>query len=505
MNSWHAITGLGVLVGVILRWVGLSRQSLWFDEGHSAWMASLTMTEMMQALSNDVGAPLYLTLLRGWQSIFGTSELAMRSLSAAAASAALVLFVPLARRLLASPPAVAAAVWLAAVSVVQIQYARDARYYALLSLEAVIALNALLIYLDNRRPRWLVIFAFAIAAMLYTHNAAMYYLLAINLLWLILARPLRWRPIVLTNLAIAALYLPWLPMLLEQTRWAQGRFWASPPTLDDVLRTVSYIAGGQVYHLSPMLHAIAIGPVRDAAQIAWVISIVVLALAAIAVSGPNRRQSLALAVFTFAPVLLVVVHSYVSQPVFMERLFVASSLSLPLMAVMASLGRQRKLAISLIALMTIWSIASAVGFELWEKKENWRAAEAYVATLPSEGTLLVFVANEGQLPFDYYARRNGRLMQYDRTGLPIGFFEKDPPEPVLRVLSDADVAHLERIMASGQYDRIVLIYSHEWFSDPDRRAERLLTGQWLGSDLQDFHDITIQVFTPRSGVADRSL
>ena len=89
---------------------------------------------------------------------------------------------------------------------------------------------------DDRRP-WAIGFAFAFAAMLYTHNWALFFGAACGAVWLFLiaraAAPARRG--LLVNGAIAfggalLLYLPWIPITLYQAAHT-GAPWAKPPTL----------------------------------------------------------------------------------------------------------------------------------------------------------------------------------------------------------------------------------------------------------------------------------
>jgi mannosyltransferase len=65
-----------------LRFYQLGAQSLWSDEGNSAALASRSLSQITLDASHDIHPPLYYWLLHLWTGIFGTSETALRSLSA---------------------------------------------------------------------------------------------------------------------------------------------------------------------------------------------------------------------------------------------------------------------------------------------------------------------------------------------------------------------------------------------------------------------------------------
>ena len=61
-----------------LRLAGLGRQSLWYDEGVSAYLTTLPVGEMLRWTAEDIQPPLYYALLAGWTQLFGRSEAALR-------------------------------------------------------------------------------------------------------------------------------------------------------------------------------------------------------------------------------------------------------------------------------------------------------------------------------------------------------------------------------------------------------------------------------------------
>ena len=76
-------------IGVFLRWFRLGHESLWFDEGYTAWVVSLSPADLIRAVRVDTAPPLYYLLLHGWTVLFGRSEFALRSMSALSAASAL--------------------------------------------------------------------------------------------------------------------------------------------------------------------------------------------------------------------------------------------------------------------------------------------------------------------------------------------------------------------------------------------------------------------------------
>src|SRR5215467_4834715 len=79
---------LVIVVGIVMRFVALSE--LWLDEALSVNIARLPLGDNPNWLRHDGAPPLYYFLLHVWTDVFGTSNLAVRSLSGVLSVATLV-------------------------------------------------------------------------------------------------------------------------------------------------------------------------------------------------------------------------------------------------------------------------------------------------------------------------------------------------------------------------------------------------------------------------------
>ena len=102
------------------------------------------------------------------------------------------------------------------------------------------------------------------------------------------------------------------------------------------------------------------------------------------------------------------------------------------------------------------------------------------------GDMLVFNATWVQLPFAYYFRH------YDADaelhGAPVDLFDRGVLEPKM---TEADVPHLRALVADE--DRVWLVYSHEWYTDPDGIIPRELGTLMRQTDRESF--VGLQVLT----------
>jgi hypothetical protein len=225
----------------------------WIDEGLSVGISDRPLADIPHALRLDGSPPLYYVLLHLWMGAAGTSEAAVRWFSVLCA----LISVPVAwwgaRMLFGSR-----AGWMAAVLIATnpfiTRFAQEARMYALVALLALVACAAFGRAFTGddperaRRP-WAIALAISLAAMLYTHNWALFFGAACGAVWLFLvfraAGPSR-RDLLVTGLigfgGAALLYLPWVPTTLYQAAHT-GAPWSQPPDTVDLLGSLGQMVG----------------------------------------------------------------------------------------------------------------------------------------------------------------------------------------------------------------------------------------------------------------------
>ncbi len=70
------------LAALLLRLFHLEFRSLWLDEAYSLRLAAASLSGIFSGAAQDIHPPLFYLFLAGWIRVFGTSEFALRSLSA---------------------------------------------------------------------------------------------------------------------------------------------------------------------------------------------------------------------------------------------------------------------------------------------------------------------------------------------------------------------------------------------------------------------------------------
>ncbi len=481
---------VAILGGIVLRFAQLGKMSLWFDEGYTAWVVSLSPGEIVRVIRVDTSPPLFYLLLRGWVGMFGHSEAAMRSLSAVASSAALVVFLGITRRVLHDRRAVAAATCLAAVSFMTISYAHEARFYTLTLLLTAIGFYLVLLLAERSTPWRLALLVVAWIASLYTANTMAIYLAAMGIAWLILPGPMPLRrrliDLCIVTFITAIAFLPWLPTTLAQMRAIHGNFWPSAPTGRDFVRTISILCGVNEHAAEPATLLVL------NAALAGIVLINLL--------DPGiRRIATALVVGGFVPVVLIFVVSRIGTPVFIERIFLPTTLFAPLLIVLpmtlpVSRWRRFLCGIAVVAFFVL-SIRSIPAVWLGEHSDPWREICQSLKPDQSNRRLIVFAANEGELMYDYYYRNGDYSPSPNLLGLPADFFSVDPPKTMRRVQSDADLAPLVAALGDNRFREVVLVKSHPWWSDPAGRVPDYLGRRMSLIGLQEFTNITVYYFS----------
>jgi uncharacterized membrane protein len=238
--------GVTLVAALVLRFWTVS--DLWLDEALTVDIARQPIHELPYYLRRDGAPPLFYLLLHFWMGLFGTSDLAVRSLSGVFGVATVPLTWLAGKRLGGTKVALAATL-LVASSPFAVRYDTEARMYSLVALLTVLGFLALDRALRSPRPGNLVAVAAVTGLLLYTHYWSLY-LLASTMVWLLFeawrGRP-EWRHGARSGLVAMVVgcltFLPWLPIFVFQSRHT-GTPWSTPATFAAMVNAVASFAGG---------------------------------------------------------------------------------------------------------------------------------------------------------------------------------------------------------------------------------------------------------------------
>lgn len=424
-TPWVRLAALAIgVVAVALRVRGLGRESLWLDEGFTWRLTQLTPGGVIAASRADVHPPLFPLLVGLLVRIFGDGETALRALSAAGSCAAVHLTWRLARRAYGPAAAWGAAV-LVTLSAFQVRYAQEARPYALFGALALASAEALLASLERGRARARVAWAAATAALLYTHAHGAFVLLAEALAvawWMRTPQGRRAaRALAVPAAAVAAAFLPWAFVLLEQTRRVGRAFWIAHPAPFDLVRTLGEFAG-------------------SATLLGLLGALVVLGLARPPAAPPTAPDGAApparslVVLLALVPLLVPFAVSLAGPAIYLTRAAIASSLALAILAAAGWAALRPRVRAAAAIVVALACVPPLVELHTRTYKEPWREAVAWLEREARPGDLVLVTApwyRDGV--YAYYARR--RDLDVRRAPLHEGAIGPDDVEALAPTLA----------------------------------------------------------------------
>ena len=472
--TWAVVFVL--LVATILRFYHLTAQSFWADEGNSISLAQRSLVLVTRGAAYDIHPPLYYYLLWGWIRIFGDGEFAARALSAVL-GVALVYVTWLLGCCLGDRRVGLVAGFLAALSPYQVYYSQEARMYILAALLGALSVYFFVWLLENaghgRRAGFLLPASWVLvtAGGLYTHYSFPVIVLLENVvfaLWLVQTwqrgrvwqRLMSWAGL---QLAVLALYAPWLPIAYRQV--------ANWPALSP--------AYGPAFIAGEALRLLSLGRTMEPGGITnWLLAgFAVLFLLGLFPSekdkGGKRASSDSLlaillpALYTVTPALMMIVLSLAGRPAYRPKFFLVASPAFCIMLARGTLAlwklRARWLRVGwAVVAVTFVGAASLVSlhnyyFDPRYSRDDYRGIVHTISALERPGDAILLNAPNQWEVVHYYYRGDAPLYPLAR---------RRPLDP------EQTTSELEEILA--RHDRLFVLYWATDESDPTRFIETWL-------------------------------
>ena len=371
---------------VLLRSLFLSSKSFWMDEGFSAFMAQTDFTTFMNYVRHgEINMVAYYGLLRLWTH-FGRGEAFIRSLSVLASAATIPLVYMIGKRLCGARVGIVAALLLA-VHPGHVQYAQEARSYALgvflLCLFTFFLLRCLyegsvLAYVGYAGALVLAVYTFLLAGLVALSQ------------WPVVLR--RFKSAhrlgrVAITLACSGLFL--LPVAFVA--------WSKSGGVADWIPPVSWHTLGRSWRL------LTLNKFGFLYALAWLAGLWAVA------RKPARRElrwsAIFLGCWLVLPVLFLLAIS-LYKPMLIPRLVL---MCVPAGVLLAALGLNSmpRLASWIgTALLVLASLVSVHSY-FRRPKEDWRGATARVLAESRPGDAAIVVPQYGHFTFDYYRQLRG--------------------------------------------------------------------------------------------------
>jgi mannosyltransferase len=480
-----AVVVVLMLLAAGLRLYGIGRQSLWVDEGYTAYLARLTPVGYVENVLHTVRnilPPLYFALLHYWTALVGSSETTLRLPSAVAGVLAVPVLYALVSRCFDRTAGLLAATALT-LSVFHLHYSQEARMYELLALLSLVSLYLLVRLVQQGRPWQLVALAVTDALVVYTHHYGVLLLVAegawIGLLAVGGDLPKgigrRW---LVSRVVLAVLVLPWVLIFVDQVHKVSEYPWLPPTTARSVYDVLVYFAGTPWCLAALGVLALAGLPARR--------GLPGRLLARRGLTADDRGYLLLWLAFVL-PLGLAFGYSVTVSPVFGQKYLIASAAAFLALAAVGARELPGRV-FPAVALLAALAVATPQALHEYRDvtKEQWREATAYVESGAVPGDLVLFNAGYGlQNGYGFYARRTDLVT----TAFPVGSGE-------FATLPTPDqLAGLARLVAGHPHAWIVYSQSPDHAASIAERLASLSTG----GECRDFVGVQVCRYDLPSG------
>lgn len=320
---------IAVTAHVLVQALNITRWHVWHDESFSAMLIEYNWGEIIERAARDVHPPLYYLVLKVWAGIFGTSEVALRSLSVVLGVGVLIASYVLLRRLFTR----SAAMWslpILALAPFMVRYGHEMRMYTLAGLFIVLNVHLFLSIVRGKKAWWLWAgYILTLTAAIYSHYYAGLILAAegVYLLYLELeGKKQWWKPVRLLNalqsiarkwllawVGIFLLFAPWVPTAIAQVTEIQGAFWIRPVSHESFYSTLTSLLFFRESYVLEAWHSVLS---------MMIVGAFFVLVGKLYVAETTYRKSITLlGLIVIVPAVLLFTSSLVLQPTYFDRYF----------------------------------------------------------------------------------------------------------------------------------------------------------------------------------------
>lgn len=374
--------------------------SLWRDEAFSYLMAKLPLHTLLWSTAQDANPPLYYLLLKLWMSLFGHSEVALRSLSLIFFWATLyVMFLIMHRIYKLSTNKSLFYLLLFMMNPLLHYYAFEARMYSMMAFFA-----SLLFYFLMKKEYKL--YAYTALAALFTH----YFLLVVILfqaVYIVLTTHITERnKYIHTLLTALRWYLPWVIVLIFARPPVGGSFWIATSSWKSIFLLPAIMATGYE-------------------QGAWVIvsflPLISLLISVIVGYGimkhwrMGKKSNFFLIVGWALGIPLVIFIISFLKPVFLPRYLIFSSVGLTLLIVLSLESMRNVVVRSLFILAVVISLFSYSSVQVVMRKKAELKKTFFYIGKEMRANDVVYVTHEYDFHPSQYYLPNKKIYIYKKT------------------------------------------------------------------------------------------
>ena len=460
-----------LLVGFALRVYQLSHESIWFDEGASIYFAKKSVPEIF--FLKESNPPLYYIVLHWWINVFGDSEFSVRFPSVIFALLSLVMMYAVGKRLFGKDIGLIGALMLG-VSRFHIYLSQEARAYSLSGLLTLVSMYFFLGLLKERRRMHLAGYIFSSCLLMYSHIYGFFIIAAQNICYGTLtffSKPdctLSRKKWILLQGILLCLFAPWAKTFIGQVATvAHSDTAVARPAIGAIPDALSAFSG----YPSKMVFVLLLLAFLSVAAYEKVSGTIDWKNVFRSLEGYQWKMRLQgagemyfLVVWLLTPIVLPVVISRLTTPIYLQRyeLVAAPAFFLMVSKGIGAIGQKHVRSVVLLILVAL-SLYSLPSYYSGVRKDQWRDAARYIdANALSDDLVVVNPGESLALLFNYYSKR----ADFRKQGFPE--MKPDFPNSWSGTVNEGNVGELKTLAHS--YKRLWLLLS----PNPDK-GKPLLT------------------------------
>lgn len=462
-----------VLLNIAFRLPHTDYASIYLDEGQTMFQVKRDINLIIEEyVKKQQNAPLYFILAHFWVKMVGLSVFTVRLLSVIFMAFAGGMVFLLARKSISTSFAFGVSLLFFGVNDFM-NFAHEARGYALIAFLAVSSFYVLFSLLISPSKKWAMLLVVLNLSLLFTHYLTIYIVptqFLIVVFWLIISKNKSsfWHYII-SQLATGLLFLPWLGVVFSVMP-EKGEFWIPEPSWAILKNNYYYLVNGKLKtHWAFGILAVSF--------VIWLAKSATI----------NKKVKLAGFMFLLWAFLPVLANYFIGFyiPVFLAKYTFYASFGFLLLFSLALFqlwnnGYFKTLLFAYCAFLSFKSLNFSAS-----KGENWKGAIDFVKTIENDSNTIFFI----QRSYVYKAFYVYYDIELFRTSeKPFAEGEKDG------IFFKERVEDITKLEDKFHPKRIVYLRSHWRGSDPNETVKKYFTDNYELNSSQQFEKIDVFEF-----------
>jgi uncharacterized membrane protein len=371
-----------ILFALLLRFWGIGFESYWIDEALIVRRAQEPFLKSMELVKDDVHLPVYTILLNGWVYLFGTTEIATRSLSLIFGVISIYIIFLLGKRLFNEKTGIYSSILLT-VSAISIYYSQETRPYTLFILLTMLSFYFYLSLLEKNNWKNKILYFIPSLLMIYTHLFSFLSLFVQNVYYILKnwknkKNLVHW---ISLQAVLGILFLPWISILLRQSKkithlsWISINFMKIYYTFFDFFNHIIIF----LLFIGLLIYVLKKYPIKK-----------------------EKNNLILLGVWALLPIITVIVYSLFFTSLYQTRYLLLTLPAFYILFAWSISKLPKKYAVSILAVIVILSLSFVSIQQQSIDKDDWKAATLFIRNNVKENEYVFIHPYYHQYAFSYY-------------------------------------------------------------------------------------------------------